>query len=125
MELDWKAVGIGILVTIIATFFAVSFPQTAFLGPIIGGLVAVYYAKNKDLQGASVTGAFAGGLGYAIYSALTTYISEALFGLSYRAGLAVQLTQSGTNLAIVTASLILGIVLGAIGGLFGTAIVKK
>jgi len=120
-KLNWTAIKIGILVTIITTYITqVLLPVSkGIIGPILGGLVAVYYAKTRDFKEVCMTGTLAGGIGSGIYYFVMTYLANALFGATYLAGFAFDIAGTDSHFwyLVVITGLIAGAVLGAIGGL--------
>lgn len=105
---NWSAVGIGFVVTIIleiigALFLSMDMAVSTFVSifaPIIGGLIAAYWAGGTYKEG-MINGGIAGGMG--------SLIAAIIF-----------LTGSLTIIAVNSLiSFISSVILGSIGGLIG------
>ena len=111
---NWTAVGIGFVITFVletigTLFLSLDTAVSTFLSifaPVIGGLIATYYAGGTFKEGA-VTGGLAGGMGSLI--AAIIFLSGSLVFIAEN--------------AII--SLILSGILGLIGGLIGILAKRK
>jgi len=117
---NWTAVGVGFVVTLILGIIGLYVPFLGLLAPIIGGLVAAYMAGGKYIDGI-VNGGLAGG----IAGFITALIGFALIGaaVSVLTGYA----GAGAVIAIIGAitGFIIGAILGLVGGVIGIAIKGK
>ena len=108
-KLNWKAIGLGVVVALIVAVLILGIiPGLQMLTALIGGLAAVWYGKIKDFKDGAITGGLVGAIEYIILIMIATLI--------------LGVTE---NISTSVISISSGFVLGAIGGLIGTRIVKK
>ncbi|AXV37791.1 MAG: DUF5518 domain-containing protein [Methanobacteriaceae archaeon] len=126
---DWKAIGIGAIITAVFTIILVlAFFPLFFLGPLAGGFITIYFIKEGELEGIK-NGALAGVIGGLIIG----FISFIGFG-AISAIISLFLAQVG--IVVGTIGLIIGVVitiiavlicgvLGAVGGAIGESAKKN
>lgn len=120
MNINWMAVGIGFIVTLILGIIGVYVGFLGLLAPIIGGLIAGYM-----ITGNYTDGAINGGLGAGIAGFVVTLIAVLVFG-----GAAMALSGYEVSGGVIGAAAIIGaivafiveFILGAIGGIIGILI---
>jgi len=109
MNIDWKIVGIGLIITgiLVAIFDYVSL---AYLAAIIGGLITGYMITGKYVDGA-VNGGLAAGISGCVYLLVFALLFE----------------RNIISVAIVAAIgvLVIYFIIGAIGGMIGVFIKGK
>ncbi len=127
MDINWKAVGVGLIVTLILGIILSFVGILNILAPIIGGIVAGYM-----LRGNYTTGAVNGGLGAAVAGFLVTLIAV-LLGSSVISAALVSSGFTGDSAGLIGLATIVGaivsfivfFILGAIGGIIGILIKGK
>lgn len=129
---DWKAVGIGALITAILTIvLAIFIFPISFLGPIIGGFLTIYLMSDEveETKDSVVYGAMAGVIGGLIIGILTILglgAIGALIGiLLAKVGLFIGVVGVIIGLFITIISIFICGVLGAVGGVLGMFVREK
>lgn len=121
---NWKALGIGFIVTLILAFIGLFIPFiTLPLAPLFGGIVVGYLAGGSYRNGI-INGGLSTGIAGFIYSLVVLLLLGGVFSaLITAAGLSVT-SETITLIAILFAIImsILYFIFGLIGGLVGVAI---
>ena len=129
MKLNWKAIVVSFLVTIvIAVTFGVYLPKNfGLIGPIIGGLIAGYMVGISYTDGL-VNGAIPAGVAGLIFTTIVVLLSintinSAAITLGYTGSTQTLLISSIIGAAFVGFALYF--VLGIIGSIMGVYIKKR
>lgn len=127
MKIEWKAIIIGIIATLVVSFFvsALFWGALFYIGFIIGGLIAAYFGKVKSTKEGAVTGAISG----FVVGIISIPLLNAIFtSTTFRANTILEeptFTGAPISLEEVVAMAILGLILGSIGGTIGSFFKKK
>ena len=129
----WKAIGLGIIITLILAFLGKYLPHLDNpIAPIIGGIFAGYVVGGSYKNGVIYGGLSAGIAGF-VYTLLIIIISGGI-GLAAIVSMNIAPNTVNGESSIVTASIIiLGtllafgtyLILGVIGGIIGIAIRER
>ncbi|MDI6644021.1 MAG: DUF5518 domain-containing protein [Methanobacteriaceae archaeon] len=126
---DWKAIGIGAIITAVFTLVLVlAFFPLFFLGPLAGGFITVYFIDEEELEGIKNGGiaGLIGGLIIGLLSLIGFGALSAIIGLILTE-IGIVIGTIGIIIAVfitVLAVLICG-VLGAVGGAIGESTKKS
>lgn len=126
--IDWKAVGIGGLITAVLTIvLALAVFPLFFLGPIAGGFVTVYLinAETKDGVLHGTLAGIVGGLIIGILSLMGLGAIGAIVGLLLaKAGIIISTIGIIIGVFITVIAVLICGVLGAVGGVLGVAVAE-
>jgi len=124
---NWKAVGIGFIVTLVIALIGLFVPYLSFpLSPIIGGIVVGYIVGGTYKEGIINGGLAAGITGFIFTLVAVTLLGGTISAITASAGVSL---SSGT-LALIAVlgavfAFILYFILGLIGGVIGVAIKER
>lgn len=131
---NWKIICIsGLLSATLSFVLSLVYFPLFILGPLIGGFLASYFSKNYeiyvgiDIKDGAIIGVFSGIIGGLIFSLFLIFggsaISITTGLLSTGMGVIVDVIVAGY--VILQLSLIVSMILGALGGVVGVIILNK
>ncbi|MBI5458745.1 DUF5518 domain-containing protein [Methanobacterium sp.] len=127
---DWKIIGLsGLFNAALTIILIIIFFPLFFLGPLTGGFLASYFSRRyedydkMDLKDGAVVGIFSGIIGGLIITLILIMGFEAINTLINLISLKIGIIPGANTVVaaylIFQLSLIISIILGAIGGLIG------
>lgn len=131
---NWKIICIsGLLGATLSFVLSLVYFPLFILGPLIGGFLASYFSKNYedyvgiDIKDGAIIGVFSGIVGGLIFSLFLIFGGSAITIttglLSTGMGVIVDVVVAGY--VILQLSLIISMILGALGGVVGVIILNK
>ncbi|HEX7467003.1 MAG TPA: DUF5518 domain-containing protein [Methanobacterium sp.] len=122
---DWKAIGMGFVVTLVLAIIGLFVPFLGLLAPIIGGIVVGYMIGGGKYVDAIVDGGLSAGIAGFIFTLITVLLLGAAISTA-----AITAGYTGSTGALTAVAAIIGaivafiifLILGLIGGIVGVAI---
>ena len=133
---DWKIIGLGGLFNAVLSiiFIFISFPLF-FLGPLTGGFLASYFSQRyedyakMDLKDGAIAGIISGMIGGLIITIILIMGFEAIEVIINLISLEIGIIPGANTLVaayiIFQLSIIISIILGALGGAIGIMVKNK
>ncbi|MCC7559322.1 MAG: DUF5518 domain-containing protein [Methanobacterium sp.] len=132
---DWKIIGLGGLVNAsLSIIFIVIFFPLSFLGPLTGGFLASYFSQSyedyakMDLKDGAIAGIISGMIGGLIITIILIMGFEAIEVIINLISLEIGMIPGANTLVaayiIFQLSIIISIILGALGGAIGIMVKK-
>lgn len=133
---DWKIIGLsGIVNAAVTVIIVIIFFPLFFLGPLTGGFLASYFSRGyedyakMDLKDGAVVGIFSGIIGGLITTLILIIGFEAINTLINLMSLNIGIIPGADAVLAVyiifQLSIIISLILGALGGLIGIWFKKK
>ena len=130
---DWKIIGLsGLISAALSVILSILFLPLFFIGPLIGGLVAVYYSRGyedyfeMDRKDGAVIGVLSGiisGLITGLFFILMPGMISTVIGI-INTNLGLFWNSLLAGYLIIQLTIVSGMILGALGGLIGFNIKK-